>query len=77
MGQVTDVVEVEMEDGTVHILPEYLKMETDLGAKTVREALAEGAEIKQWWLESAREDLTAEPCCDIVGHSRHTQEWSK
>jgi hypothetical protein len=49
-GEVTDVVEFEAEDGTKHIVPENLKVETENGIMTVLEAAASGADIKHWWL---------------------------
>jgi len=51
VGWATDVIEVEMEDGTKHVLPETLKVDTDRGLMTVREALNQEADIKAWWLE--------------------------
>lgn len=53
VGEVTDVLEWEAEDGTVHILPEYFKVETDKGLLTIREALEQQADIKPWWLEKS------------------------
>jgi DNA polymerase III alpha subunit len=54
VGQATDVIEVEMEDGTLHVLPEYLKVETEQGDMTIREALACDADIKPWWLDKEK-----------------------
>lgn len=50
LGKVTDVVEVEMEDGTKHLLPEDLRIETEQGTMTVLEAVSSGADVKPWWV---------------------------
>ncbi len=50
-GMETDVVEFQAEDGTLHIMPETFKVETDKGLMTIHEAFAAGADIKPWWLE--------------------------
>lgn len=55
VGWNTDVIEVEMEDGSIHTLPESLKVPTDQGILTIREALAAGADIKPWWLEKTQD----------------------
>jgi len=44
-----NVVEFEAEDGSKHILPEDFRIETDMGLLTVRQALAQGADIAPWW----------------------------
>lgn len=50
VGMETDVLEIEMEDGTKHVLPEHIKLETNQGLMTPRAALEAGADIKPWWL---------------------------
>jgi hypothetical protein len=42
-----------MADGTKHTLPEWWKVETDLGNLTVKEALEREAEVKTWWRHPA------------------------
>lgn len=48
-GMETDIIEFEMEDGSKHTLPEWWKVETDLGDLTIKEALDKGADVKTWW----------------------------
>jgi DNA polymerase III alpha subunit len=52
-GMETDIIEFEMADGTKHTLPEWWKVETDLGNLTVKEALEREAEVKTWWRHPA------------------------
>ncbi len=61
VGCETDVVEFSAEDGTLHIVPETLKVETDLGLLTIREAVERGADVKPWWLEKAIRESTDTP----------------
>jgi DNA polymerase III alpha subunit len=48
-GKECDVIEVEAEDGTKHVLPEGFVVETDKGAVPIEYAVKEGAEIEKWW----------------------------
>lgn len=53
-GGKADVVEVLMEDGTKHILPETLKIETKQGVMSVLEAVEKQADILPWWQDQVR-----------------------
>jgi hypothetical protein len=48
-GYETEVVEVEAEDGTRHILPEGFVIETDKGDLPIEQAIKDGAEVAKWW----------------------------
>lgn len=50
-GEPINVIEFEAEDGTKHTIPETMKLETDQGLLTVREAVEKGADLKPWWVE--------------------------
>jgi len=61
VGQETEVVEFEAEDGTLHILPEWFKVETDQGLMTVREAKEKDADVYPWWLEKEIDENQENP----------------
>jgi DNA polymerase III alpha subunit len=46
-----DVIEFEAEDGTKHTVPETMKLETNKGLFTVREAMERNLDLKPWWVE--------------------------
>jgi len=48
-GYECDVVEVEAEDGSKHILPEDFKIETSVGVYPIKEALDKGLDFTPWW----------------------------
>jgi hypothetical protein len=48
-GKDCDVIEIEAEDGTKHILPEDFKVETKEGVLPVKEVLSRGIEFDPWW----------------------------
>jgi DNA polymerase III alpha subunit len=48
-GKECDVIEVEAEDGTKHILPHDFQIETSQGVMPVTEAVAKNVEFDAWW----------------------------
>jgi DNA polymerase III alpha subunit len=49
-GQECQVIEIEAEDGTKHILPEDFKLETKDGQlKTTKQIIQDGDDIEPWW----------------------------
>lgn len=61
-----DVVEVEAEDGSKHILPTGFKLETSQGLKTVEEIVEQGIDVSPWW--------TARPSGDNVQADETAQD---
>ena len=49
VGMECDTIEVEAEDGTKRILPEWFKIETDQGLMTIKEAIDKSANFDKWW----------------------------
>lgn len=50
VGYDTNVIEVQAEDNTLHVLPKGFKIETDQGLMTVEEAIKNQADFTKWWL---------------------------
>jgi DNA polymerase III, alpha subunit len=52
-GEAIDVIEFEAEDGSRHTVPENMKLETNQGLFTVKEAMERNLDLRSWWLEKA------------------------
>ena len=48
-GKDCEVIEVEAEDGTKHVLPEDFVVDTNQGATPIKQAVEEGLEFDKWW----------------------------
>jgi DNA polymerase III alpha subunit len=48
-GKDCDVIEVEAEDGTKHVLPENFQIETSKGVMSVKSAIEGDVEFDKWW----------------------------
>jgi hypothetical protein len=48
-GKECDVIEVEAEDGTKHVLPEDFCIETKKGTMPIKTVVAEQVEFEPWW----------------------------
>jgi DNA polymerase III alpha subunit len=48
-GKECEVIEVEAEDGTKHVLPENFVVETEVGNLPIKEAVTQQVEIRPWW----------------------------